>query len=83
MNAVAKDSPNPWNALASQNPVVHFIDVCLRGAGQVMFQNNPLTGLFFLVGIFCRIHFAELIEVSGEKLRSAMEAKAKPCDQDA
>ena len=41
MNAVAKDSPNPWNALASQNPVVHFIDVCLRGAGQVMFQNNP------------------------------------------
>ena len=52
MNAVAKDSPNPWNALASQNPVVHFIDVCLRGAGQVMFQNNPLTGLFFLVGIF-------------------------------
>ena len=46
MNAVAKDSPNPWNALASQNPVIHFIDVCLRGAGQVMFQNNPLTGLF-------------------------------------
>ena len=36
MNAVAKDSPNPWNALASQNPVVHFIDVCLRGAGQVL-----------------------------------------------
>ena len=41
MNAVAKDSPNPWNALASQNPVVHFIDVCLRGAGQVMFQEPP------------------------------------------
>ena len=40
MNAVAKDSPNPWNALASQNPVVHFIDVCLRGAGQVMFQTT-------------------------------------------
>ena len=63
MNAVAKDSPNPWNALASQNPVVHFIDVCLRGAGQVMFQNNPLTGLFFLVGIFWGAYSAHMISV--------------------
>ena len=44
MNAVANDSPNPWNARASQTPVVHFIDVCLRGAGQVMVHNPPLTG---------------------------------------
>ena len=63
MNAVAKDSPNPWNALASQNPVIHFIDVCLRGAGQVMFQNNPLTGLFFLVGIFWGAYSAHMISV--------------------
>ena len=27
-------------------------DTLLRGVGQVMFQNNPLTGLLFLVGIF-------------------------------
>lgn len=33
MNAVAKDPPNPWNALASQNPVVYFVDACLRGTG--------------------------------------------------
>lgn len=30
----------------------HFILVCLRGAGQVMFQNNAMTGFFFLLGIF-------------------------------
>lgn len=29
-----------------------YIKVLLRGAGQVMFQNNIWTGLFFLIGIF-------------------------------
>ena len=40
-----------WDRTASTNPVVWFVDVCLRGAGQVMFQNNPLTGAFFIAGI--------------------------------
>jgi urea transporter len=31
---------------------MQFVDTNLRGAGQVMFQNNPLTGLLFIVGIF-------------------------------
>lgn len=35
-----------------RNPGAHFVDTLLRGAGQVMFQNNPLTGLVILVGIF-------------------------------
>lgn len=63
MNAVAKDTPNPWDVIASQNPAVHFIDVCLRGAGQVMFQNNPLTGLFFFLGIFWGAYTAGMIAV--------------------
>eukprot|EP00536_Pseudo-nitzschia_multiseries_P002959 jgi/Psemu1/184847/e_gw1.42.73.1 len=29
-----------------------FAELCLRGLGQVVFQNNPLSGLFILVGIF-------------------------------
>ncbi len=29
-----------------------FVDACLRGVGQVMFQNSPLAGLLFLAGIF-------------------------------
>lgn len=42
----------PWERLARENLVVGIIDTLLRGTGQVMFQNNPVTGLLFLVGIF-------------------------------
>jgi urea transporter len=41
-----------WGGLAQRNPAVGAVDALLRGTGQVMFQNNPLTGLLFLVGIF-------------------------------
>ncbi len=41
----------PWNELADRNAVVRFIDIYFRGAGQVFFQNNPLTGLLFAAGI--------------------------------
>jgi len=30
---------------------MRFVDINLRGIGQVMFQNNPLTGLFFLAAV--------------------------------
>ncbi|HZO74852.1 MAG TPA: urea transporter [Ktedonobacteraceae bacterium] len=43
---------SPWDHLAQENPFVGFLDTLLRGTGQVMFQNNPLTGLLFLIGIF-------------------------------
>ena len=29
-------------------PVVGFIEYCLRGVGQVVFMNSPITGLFIL-----------------------------------
>jgi urea transporter len=38
--------------MAYANPAVGMIDTLLRGVAQVMFQNNPITGLLFLVGIF-------------------------------
>ena len=41
-----------WTRLTRTNPTVASIDALLRGTGQVMFQNNSLTGLLFLVGIF-------------------------------
>lgn len=41
-----------WDAAADRNVVVRFVDTLLRGAGQVMFQNNPLAGLLILVGVF-------------------------------
>jgi urea transporter len=34
------------------NPVSRFVDVVLRGVAEVFLQNNPLTGLIFLIGIF-------------------------------
>lgn len=45
------DAGSGWSATVENNAVVRFLDVNLRGAGQVIFQNNPLTGLFFLVAI--------------------------------
>lgn len=32
--------------------MIDFLKVILRGFGQVMLQNNPVTGLLFLIGIF-------------------------------
>jgi urea transporter len=41
-----------WGGMVEANPVLTVVDTLLRGTGQVMFQNNPLTGLIFLAGIF-------------------------------
>lgn len=43
---------NPAYRSLTGNPVGAFVDSVLRGTGQVMFQNNPITGLLFLIGIF-------------------------------
>ncbi|CAH1668831.1 MULTISPECIES: urea transporter [unclassified Chelatococcus] len=40
-----------WSTLASRHAALRFIDINLRGAGQVIFQNNPLTGLLFILAI--------------------------------
>jgi urea transporter len=37
---------------ADANPLLAFLDSCLRGVGQVVFMNNPLTGLAILVAMF-------------------------------
>jgi urea transporter len=41
-----------WQARVEANPVGDFVDYCLRGVGQVVFMNNPITGLLILIGIF-------------------------------
>jgi urea transporter len=40
-----------WEALCASSPILRFVDINLRGVGQVMFQDNPLTGLLFLAAI--------------------------------
>jgi urea transporter len=46
-------------------PAVGVIDTLLRGVGQVMLQNKPMTGLLFLVGIFLNSHEYGLTRCSG------------------
>lgn len=43
---------NAWDQATRDNAGLRFLDTNLRGAGQVIFQNNPLTGLLFLIAIF-------------------------------
>src|SRR5262245_24163008 len=36
---------------ARDNPLLDFVDSCLRGVGQVCFMNNPVTGLAILIAM--------------------------------
>jgi urea transporter len=40
-----------WEKLCASSAILRFVDINLRGVGQVMFQNNPLSGLLFIVAI--------------------------------
>ena len=40
-----------WQRLCGASAVLRFVDINLRGVGQVMFQNHPLTGLLFIAAI--------------------------------
>lgn len=42
-----------WQNLTRARAAAGFVDSMLRGAGQVMFQDNPFTGLLFLAAVFC------------------------------
>ena len=41
-----------WTRWAERNAAAGFIDACLRGVGQIFFQNNPLCGAVLLAGLF-------------------------------
>jgi len=40
-----------WERGCASSKVLRFADLNLRGIGQVMFQDNPLSGLLFFIGI--------------------------------
>ncbi len=40
-----------WESLCSSSSVLRFVDVNLRGIGQVMFQDHPLSGALFLAAV--------------------------------
>ena len=40
-----------WEARCGSVGLLRFIDICLRGIGQVLFQDNPVSGLLFLLAV--------------------------------
>lgn len=40
-----------WESLSASTAILRFVDRLLRGIGQVMFQDNPLSGLLFFIAI--------------------------------
>jgi len=40
-----------WEGLSASSGILRFVDRLLRGIGQVMFQDNPLSGLLFFIAI--------------------------------
>jgi urea transporter len=41
-----------WEAAVDTSPIIRFVDAVLRGFGQVMFQDSPITGMLFVIGLF-------------------------------
>ncbi|MDR1953471.1 MAG: urea transporter [Clostridiales Family XIII bacterium] len=41
-----------WKAAADGNVILGFIDSVLSGYGQIAFNDNPLSGLLFMIGCF-------------------------------
>ncbi|NCA77090.1 MAG: hypothetical protein EOM90_12225 [Alphaproteobacteria bacterium] len=63
-------------------PVPDYITTILRGVGQVMFQNNALTGILFLAGIFYNSWLMGLGAIAGN-IASTITAKVlKYSDED-
>jgi urea transporter len=40
-----------WEGLCARTAALRFVDINLRGVGQVMFQDNPLSGALFVAAI--------------------------------
>jgi urea transporter len=43
---------NPWRRATERSGFLEYVDVTLRGSGQVIFMDNPLTGLLNFIAIF-------------------------------
>lgn len=54
------------------HPILGFVDRNLRGIGQVVFQNNPLSGLIILLALFFNSWIYGMICVLGVVVATAM-----------
>lgn len=56
--------------------LIGFLRILLRGVGQVMFQGNAWTGLFFIVGIFWGAYMSDNLNVAWGALLGLMSSTA-------
>jgi urea transporter len=49
----------------SENLVLAFVDAVLRGYGQVLFMNNPISGLFYLAAYFSSSYYLAVMSLLG------------------
>lgn len=59
-----------------------YIQIILRGIGQVMFQNNPYTGLIFLAAIFYNSWMLGLAAIAGTIISTAAARFLKYSEKD-
>lgn len=62
--------------------MANYIKTTLRGVGQVMLQNNALTGLLFLVGIFYNSWLMGLGAIAGNIISTTSAKLLKYSDED-
>ena len=53
-----------WEGCCTTSRTLRFVDVNLRGIGQVMFQDNPLSGLLFFIAMGWGSYFAGTPQVA-------------------
>ena len=53
-----------WKGCCDSSKLLRFVDLNLRGIGQVMFQDNPLSGLLFFLAIAWGSYAAGLPQVA-------------------
>jgi urea transporter len=53
-----------WGRIVASSGFMRFVDRVLRGVGQVMFQDNPLSGAFFVAGVFWGSYAAGVPQVA-------------------
>jgi len=64
MEMTMKRLLNWWDGVCQSVGLLRFVDIILRGIGQVMFQNNPVSGLFFFIAIGWGSYAADVPQVA-------------------
>lgn len=63
-----------WEERCQSAAPLRFIDIVLRSIGQVMFQDNPLSGLLFLIAVSWGSYAADMPQVAVGGLLSVVVA---------